>query len=639
MKSNIIESLSIKDLKKFESTFPVYQNSDRTCYDKTYVEPKFIIPLYQREYVWQKEEVETLINDLEKSEGAYYIGNIVVDENYNVIDGQQRLTTLYLMQMVLSPNECFDLSYEIRQSDNEFLKSKNLDNLEKCENENIRENLIFIKSKKDILEKERLLDKVRITLTKLPHDTDITRYFELINSRGLQLEKHQILKAKFLDIFKNDESKNDESKNDESKNDESKNDESKNDESKNDESKNDESNIDWAKIWDYCSSMDCFIEDIIVYKNQKEKVEDIRDNFLEFLRSGNIGTLSYFKKENTESENKKVKILKVLKGEVDNNKNDELNIGGLLEHKSIIKFDYLLLNVLKFNAKSYGIKKDIVMSNADLLKEFYKVSKFDINFAKDFIKDMLKFRLIFDYFVFKRDVLDEPYFRDMRDKENFFNIKDSKALQMIELLFNHTAQNYKAQEWVQEVVRYVKDNLLNNENFDLISELENKDKERAEKHTDKELDKGTKVAHYWFYRLEYLLWKNFDNYFKGDRYQIVKERYYLTRLNSIEHIQPQSEATDSFEGLDENGNRKIDNFGNLALLTSSRNSSLGKQDVVKKKVDIIKDWIYGKQRAQSLKMILALDSVNIEYPWKFKKAQEHGRLMKELLFRDLENNN
>lgn len=605
MKSNIIESLSIKDLKKFESTFPVCQNSDRTWYDKTYVEPKFIIPLYQREYVWQKEEVETLINDLEKSEGAYYIGNIVVDENYNVIDGQQRLTTLYLMQMVLSPNECFDLSYEIRQSDNEFLKSKNLDNLDECENENIRENLIFIKSKKDLLEKEKLLDKVRITLTKLPPDTDITRYFELINSRGLQLEKHQILKAKFLDILNNDESKND-------------------------ESKNDESNIDWAKIWDYCSSMDCFIEDIIVYKNQKEKVEDIRDNFLKFLRNGNIGTLSYFKKENTESKNEKVKIRNVLKGEVDNNKNDELNIGGLLEYKSIIRFDYLLLNVLKFNAESYGIKKDIVMSNADLLKEF---REFDINFAKDFIKDMLKFRLIFDYFVFKRDVLDEPYFRDMRDKENFFNIKDSKALQMIELLFNHTAQNYKAQEWVQEVVRYVKDNLLNNENFDLISELENKDKERAKNHTDKELDKGTKVAHYWFYRLEYLLWKNFDNYFKGDRYQIVKERYYLTRLNSIEHIQPQSKCNENDFNED-----TINNFGNLALISGGKNSSLGGQDTVKKKVDI-QNWIDGKQRAQSLKMILALDSVNIEDPWDFEKAKNHGDEMKKLLFKDLENNN
>ena len=246
---------------------------------------------------------------------------------------------------------------------------------------------------------------------------------------------------------------------------------------------------------------------------------------------------------------------------------------------------------------------------------------------------MLKFRLIFDYFIFKRYDLDEPYFRDMRDKESFFNIKDSKALQMIELLFNHTAQNYKAQEWVQEVVGYVKDNLLNNENFDLISELENKDKERAEKHTDKELDKGTKVAHYWFYRLEYLLWKNFDNYFKGDRYQIVKERYYLTRLNSIEHIQPQSKRNEN--GFNEDA---IHNFGNLALISGGKNSSLSGQIVVKKKVDI-QDWINGKQRAQSLKMILALDSVSIEDPWDFEKAKNHGDKMKKLLFKDLENNN
>ncbi|VYS95479.1 DUF262 domain-containing protein [Campylobacter ureolyticus] len=590
MKNNIIESLNIGELKLEKL--------------------KFIVPLYQREYVWQKEEVETLIDDLKNAKQPYYIGNIVVDKNYNVIDGQQRLTTLYLMQMVLDSNECFDLSYEIRQSDNEFLKSKNLDNLDKCENDNIRENLIFIKSQKDIL--EGLLKKVRITLTKLPPDTDITRYFELINSRGLQLEKHQILKAKFLEILNNKENKE---------------------------------NIDWAKIWDYCSSMDCFIEDIIVYKNQKEKVENIRDNFLKFLKSGNINDIiSYFKKENTD--NKKVTILDVLNNESGENKNDELNIGGLLEYKSIIRFDYLLLNVLKFNAERYKIKEDedIVMSNADLLKEFDKVSKFNINFTKSFIKDMLKFRLIFDYFVFKRDVSDEPYFRDMRDKENFLNIKDSKGLQMIELLFNHTAQNYKAQEWVQEVVGYVEkyanDNFLNNENFDLISELEIVDKKRAEKHTDKKLDKGRKVAHYWFYRLEYLLWKNFDNYFEGKRYQTVKERYCLTRLNSVEHIQPESKCNENdFKGFDKNiGCEKIDNFGNLALISGGRNSSLGGQSVVKKKVDM-QDWIDGKQRAQSLKMILALDSVNIEKPWDFEKAKNHGDEMKKLLFKDLENKN
>ncbi|WP_304341734.1 HNH endonuclease family protein [Campylobacter ureolyticus] len=290
------------------------------------------------------------------------------------------------------------------------------------------------------------------------------------------------------------------------------------------------------------------------------------------------------------------------------------------------------------------------MSNVDLLKEFDKVSEFDINFAKDFIKDMLKFRLIFDYFIFKRYDLDEPYFRDMRDKESFFNIKDSKALQMIELLFNHTAQNYKAQEWVQEVVGYVKDNLLNNENFDLISELENKDKERAEKHTDKELDKGTKVAHYWFYRLEYLLWKNFDNYFKGDRYQIVKERYYLTRLNSIEHIQPQSEAIGDFKGFyddDKNNDdkkdndkkkRRIDHFGNLALISGGRNSSLGNKSVRIKKA-AIKEWVEKGDSIQSLKMLLALHDVDDQNTWNFEKAKNHGDEMKELLFKDLENNN
>lgn len=77
--------------------------------DKGGVEPNFnqskkklTIPIYQREYKWEDEEISSLLNDV-KSQGKF-IGNIILDEkeeNYEIVDGQQRITTCFLILMCL----------------------------------------------------------------------------------------------------------------------------------------------------------------------------------------------------------------------------------------------------------------------------------------------------------------------------------------------------------------------------------------------------------------------------------------------------------------------------------------------------------------------------------------------------------
>ena len=63
----------------------------------------YVIPLYQRAYAWEDKEIVQLIDDINDSTGDYYIGSLVVAkvkdkvETYEVVDGQQRLTTLYLL--------------------------------------------------------------------------------------------------------------------------------------------------------------------------------------------------------------------------------------------------------------------------------------------------------------------------------------------------------------------------------------------------------------------------------------------------------------------------------------------------------------------------------------------------------------
>ena len=70
---------------------------------------KFTIPTYQRPYVWGEEQIEKLLGDFHKSylhnkEEDYFIGTILTKENgieAELIDGQQRFTTLWLTAFVL----------------------------------------------------------------------------------------------------------------------------------------------------------------------------------------------------------------------------------------------------------------------------------------------------------------------------------------------------------------------------------------------------------------------------------------------------------------------------------------------------------------------------------------------------------
>ncbi len=61
-----------------------------------------LIPLYQREYTWSNERISSLINDIKKLDK--FIGNIILDECdewYEIVDGQQRLTTCILTLLAL----------------------------------------------------------------------------------------------------------------------------------------------------------------------------------------------------------------------------------------------------------------------------------------------------------------------------------------------------------------------------------------------------------------------------------------------------------------------------------------------------------------------------------------------------------
>jgi hypothetical protein len=98
--------------------------------------PDFWIPKYQRGYRWRKIDVTRLLNDLteflDEDTGRpmrpfYCLQPLVVkkitDTTWEIVDGQQRLTTLYLMFKYLTKTPPFGLSYETRDRSKEYLES------------------------------------------------------------------------------------------------------------------------------------------------------------------------------------------------------------------------------------------------------------------------------------------------------------------------------------------------------------------------------------------------------------------------------------------------------------------------------------------------------------------------------------
>lgn len=100
---------------------------------------KFVIPHYQRGYRWGESEVRALLediwdfartqNDNFTQEQFYCLQPVVVkkvvkkNKEYNVIDGQQRLTTIFLIIKYLKNENFFDISYETRQDSANFLQN------------------------------------------------------------------------------------------------------------------------------------------------------------------------------------------------------------------------------------------------------------------------------------------------------------------------------------------------------------------------------------------------------------------------------------------------------------------------------------------------------------------------------------
>ena len=334
------------------------------------------IPIYQRNYAWEREEISALIKDvydsLEKS--VYYIGTLVTykrDDNENifeVIDGQQRLTTIYIILKALGietiPNR---LTYSARK-----VSAATIENMPNFGDE--KDDYIFngFSYAKDALKeivgdkkadmnafKDYFLNKVHIIHYRVPKDVDLNHYFEVMNSRGEQLEKHEIVKAILCEQLKGDE----------------------------------EAMEKFSRIWEACSDMSFYIQQKLpdmtsVFGNTMD--DFVIESFDEFP-SSNVGlSLSLGMKTISEFLNSPIKTID--KGdEVD--KNDHF--------QPIIDFPNFLLIVLKitrlWNGEDFE-PSSFILDDKELIKEFEKV-KLTPEFVKDFAFNLLLAKYFLDNYI------------------------------------------------------------------------------------------------------------------------------------------------------------------------------------------------------------------------------------------------
>lgn len=177
----------------------------------------FYIPVYQRNYRWTKDEVQQLIDDIYNSDEGYSLQPIVVkknkDKEYELIDGQQRLTTLYIIFMIFEIKYNKDVKYYKIKRDNNCLSKKideirklstnEIDKLEDIDEWHIAHAYNTIKKyiKEKQTEKKNFLELCKNTQViwyEIDENEDPMIVFERLNVGKIPLEKAEIIKAEAI---------------------------------------------------------------------------------------------------------------------------------------------------------------------------------------------------------------------------------------------------------------------------------------------------------------------------------------------------------------------------------------------------------------------------------------------------------
>lgn len=165
---------------------------------------KLNIPEYQRPYKWTIKNVSLLLEDIkrecQKDVSAYRLGTIVFHKDnkiLDIVDGQQRTITLLLILKALIANKQGSEGNELSTLVANFQPTFTQD----ISKENIYENYHYLKQATQNFsprEIEFLLNRCELVYFILDDLSEAFQFFDSQNSRGKDLEPHDLLKAYHL---------------------------------------------------------------------------------------------------------------------------------------------------------------------------------------------------------------------------------------------------------------------------------------------------------------------------------------------------------------------------------------------------------------------------------------------------------
>jgi hypothetical protein len=592
----------------------------------------YVVPLYQRNFAWREEEISLLLQDLYESftkrpEQHYFIGTLVVlrrrDGRFEIIDGQQRLTTLSLLLRLLGLIERPVLSYESRPDVEGFLGrfyyngtasvlagETSTVHLEEAVTilQDTRlnpDNLDFTLTIRNFPESEKedfkrfLWERVILVRVEMPEDTDVAAYFEVMNNRGEQLQKHEILKSYLLEKLKDAEGHYLKA-----------------------------AQETFAFIWDACSQMNTHIQKLFPPDLRKEYFGENFDGFNPFIGFDKALSMPGFSVSIEEA-----LVEKVSEQGAVNSKNELTDIVADEEdYQSIIDFPNFLMHVfrLKYGTYKEGDKEvDIPLNEKDLLS-VYEGVKERVE-AQDFIKDLLYYRTVFDRYVPKasQDEKDEEHYiwtlkrpnrpaedRNILTYRNTFDSQDRilKLLSMLQVTFR--TRKYK--NWLQEALSFFKDQNLH--------KTEDQYRKTLEAYVFKYFRENIRNEHYHAGTATPHFLLNFIDYL----YSVKEKHSFQFRYrNSVEHHLPQSSVDNN--ALDEERRKEraanVHSIGNLCLVSSSVNSRMNNEDPLGKARE------GGKFYRNDLppKQKVMYDLTNKRNCWEAREILDHSKDIQDLI--------
>ena len=631
-------------------------------------ENSYLIPLYQRNFAWTDLEITQLIIDIVDSIKAnrseYLIGTLVVskkDNKYSIIDGQQRFTAILLIALAIQ-NEYsvskkrakkINLFFLARKQSNEMLKSlfANTVNTEEIKNGELRrgydETVSAIKEHIDTsIEEfyEYLFDKVKIFISEMPEDLDVNLYFERFNSRGEQLEYHEIVKAELMQRLWADGVKFTIVQR-------------------------------FAKIWDACSEFDTPCINFFRKKIKGSDADDEREKVFkcewnEYEPGKNSWRYGYsfkniYSKVIVNKESKKSLISAIeRKGKInavadaDVAENEDSN-----KYRCIVNFNTFLYYVLYLTD---NIAPDLIQLDDKKLKLAFRTPSRDSQWILSFGENLLKTKFIFDNLIIRNSLettnrrkegewfLQKAYREDKNEKarghlyvqtrfdKNSFSTNNNEIL-MLQAMFAVTFTAYKDTKWLYMTLKYLFENAekLNEANFgdkfygflETLSKVFAKERICNSSAIDvQKLRYDNSVPVYAFNLTDYALWKNremLDSDFK----KINFDDFHFTYRRSIEHWYPQN--PNETEGKERLSDDLLHCFGNLCLIVASQNSAFGNLNPGAK----LENWrrIFGNQSLKLQMMAAKTDSWGCWDETKRKKILEMEKNIVQLLEKYLTN--